>query len=566
MARSAFFLACFIFAFLGFSAEAEVVKHTFKVSNIVVRRLCQNKTITAVNGKYPGPTIKAHEGDSVAIHVINESPYNITIHWHGIFQRMTPWADGPNFITQCSIQPGNSYTYKFNVIGQEGTLWWHAHVSVLRATVYGALIIHPRVGGVGFPFPKPYKEATILLGEWWKADVVGLQNAALASGGAFNISDAFTINGRPGDLYRCSNKHTHKVEVEQGKTYLLRIINAALNSQFFFKIANHRLTVVGADAAYTTPFSTDVITIAPGQTIDALLHANAPPANYYMAAIAYASAPPSISPFDNTTTVATLTYKQSPPSSSSSPPLMPSLPAFNDTPTAHHFYSNLTALHPNSVPLQIDQHMFIAFGLGLTPCSANQPLCQGRALSASMNNISFSFPTTVSMLEAHFRRIRGVYTKDFPNRPLVAYDFSNPSVNNVGSFQLTDKGTKVKRLKYNSTVEIVLQNTAVLAAENHPLHLHGYNFYVVAQGFGNYKKKEAVKKYNLVNPQERNTIAVPVGGWAVIRFRADNPGIWIMHCHLDGHLSLGLAMALEVGNGPTPSTTVPPPPPDYPQC
>ncbi|XP_020574334.1 laccase-7-like [Phalaenopsis equestris] len=579
MAGSAFFMACAILVLFGFCVEAELVQHTFKVSNMMVRRYCKNKTITVVNGEYPGPTITAHEGDSLAIQVINESPYNISIHWHGIFQRMTPWADGPNYITQCPITPGNSYTYKFNVVGQEGTLWWHAHVSVLRATVYGALIILPRAGVVGYPFPNPHKEETILLGEWWKADVITLQNRALASGSAFNISDAYTINGHLGDLYRCSNKHTHKLEVEQGKSYLLRIINAALNTQFFFKIAGHRLTVVAADASYTSPFSTDTIAIAPGPTIDALLHADSHPSNYYISALTYASspaipfdkaaspyasAPPSASPFDNTTTVAVLSYKSSPPSSS--PPIMPPLPAFNDTPTAHHFYSNLTALHPNSVPLQIDQRMFVAFGLGLTPCSVNQPLCRGNAISASMNNISFSFPTTVSMLEAHFRKIRGVYTKDFPNRPLVAFDFSNPSVNNQGSFQLTDKGTKVKKLKYNETVEVVLQNTAVLAAENHPLHLHGYNFYVVAQGFGNYNKKEARKNYNLVNPQERNTIAVPVGGWAVIRFRADNPGLWIMHCHLDGHLSLGLAMVFEVGNGPTPSTTVPPPPQDYPTC
>ncbi|KAL0922330.1 hypothetical protein M5K25_006306 [Dendrobium thyrsiflorum] len=314
MARSALLLLCVIFAFLSFSTEAELVEHTFIVGNLTVRRLCKNKIITAVNGEYPGPTINAHEGDTVVVHVINKSPYNISVHWHGIFQRLTQWADGPNFITQCPIQPQNSYTYKFNIIGQEGTLWWHAHVSVLRATVYGALIIRPRAGALGYPFPQPYKEATILLGEWWDADVVNLENAALAAGGAFNNSDALTINGRPGDLYPCSKKHTYKLEVEQGKTYLLRIINAALNGQLFFKIANHPLTVVAADAAYTTPFPTDVITVAPGQTVDALLHANAAPGRYYMAALAYASSP-NIA-VDNTTTVATLTYKYSFPSSS----------------------------------------------------------------------------------------------------------------------------------------------------------------------------------------------------------------------------------------------------------
>lgn len=66
-------------------------------------------------------------------------------------------------VTQCPIRPGGKYTYKFTIINQEGTLWWHAHVSWLRATVYGALIIRPRAGQA-YPFPKPHKEVPILLG------------------------------------------------------------------------------------------------------------------------------------------------------------------------------------------------------------------------------------------------------------------------------------------------------------------------------------------------------------------------------------------------------------------
>jgi laccase len=56
------------------------------------------------------------------------------------------------------------YTYRYNVTGQEGTLWWHAHSSMLRATVYGAIVIKPRLGGQGYPFPKPDKEEVLLLG------------------------------------------------------------------------------------------------------------------------------------------------------------------------------------------------------------------------------------------------------------------------------------------------------------------------------------------------------------------------------------------------------------------
>jgi FtsP/CotA-like multicopper oxidase with cupredoxin domain len=84
---------------------------------------------------------------------------------HGIRQKRTAWADGPEFVTQCPVKPGDSYKYRFTIQGQEGTLWWHAHSSWLRATVYGALIIYPR-GNNSYPFEKPSREVPILLGTY----------------------------------------------------------------------------------------------------------------------------------------------------------------------------------------------------------------------------------------------------------------------------------------------------------------------------------------------------------------------------------------------------------------
>ncbi|XP_059643550.1 laccase-7 [Cornus florida] len=566
MARICVFLVACALALLSSSfASAEVVEHSLHVQNLTVQRLCRQQVIVAANGSLPGPTIRVKEGDTLVVHVFNMSPYNLTIHWHGIFQLLSGWADGPSYTTQCPIRPGHTYTYRFNITGQEGTLWWHAHVQWLRATVHGALIIRPR-NGHSYPFPKPYREHPILLGEWWNANVIDVENQGLASGGAPNNSDAYTINGRPGDLYPCSSNLTYKLRVVQGKTYLLRIINAALNNQLFFKIANHKMTVVAVDASYTNKFVTDVVVIAPGQTTDVLLTADQSPGSYYMAAHPYASA--AGVPFDNTTTTAIVEYD----GATSSTPKMPVLPAFNDTPTAHKFYSNLTGLvngpHWIPVPLKVNEHMFVTVGLGLVPCGANAtcagPL--GQRLAASMNNASFQTPTTLSMLQAFFNDVSGIYTTDFPDNPPVQFDYTNSNNSFNTSIVFTAKSTKVKKVKYNATVQIIMQNTALVGVENHPIHLHGFNFHVLAQGFGNYDSVNDSKKFNFVNPQQRNTIAVPVGGWAVIRFKANNPGVWLMHCHLDVHLPWGLATAFVVENGGTPSTTLPPPPPDLPQC
>jgi len=124
---------------------------------------------------------------------------------HGIRQLRSGWADGPAYITQCPIQSGQSYVYKFTITGQRGTLWWHAHISWLRATVYGPIVILPKPG-VPYPFPAPDKEVPIMFGEWWTADTEAVISQALQTGGGPNVSDAFTINGLPGPLYNCSAK------------------------------------------------------------------------------------------------------------------------------------------------------------------------------------------------------------------------------------------------------------------------------------------------------------------------------------------------------------------------
>ncbi|XP_014515541.1 laccase-7 [Vigna radiata var. radiata] len=567
MKRFLFTLASAFALFLASScASAAVVEHTFNIGNLTVSRLCNEHVITAVNGSLPGPTINVEEGDTLVVHAINDSPYNITLHWHGIFQLLSAWADGPESVTQCPIRPGGRYTYRYNITGQEGTLWWHSHSSFLRSTVYGALIIRPRKGNT-YPFPSFYQDVPLLIGEWWNANVVDVENDAEETGLGPVESDAYTINGLPGDSYNCSQNQTYQVQVKHGETYLLRIINAALNEQHFFMIANHTFTVVAIDASYTQPYNTDVIVLAPGQTVDALITANQTLASYYMVFTPYHSNP-NVGINANITR-GLLVYHNA----TSASPVMPNLPLQTDTPTAHKFYTNVTGLgygpHWVPVPRHVDEHMFVTFGIGLDHCNETGPnACNGLnfRLSANMNNESFVLPKGLSMMEAMYGNVSGVYTRDFPSNPTFEFNYTDPALEINGTeIAFAPKSTKVKTLRFNSTVQVVLQNTAILARENHPIHLHSFNFYVLAQGFGNYDANVDESKFNLDNPQIRNTIAVPVGGWAVIRFQANNPGMWLMHCHLETHLPWGLAMAFEVENGPEP-WKLPPPPADLPQC
>ncbi|KAE8768750.1 Laccase-12/13 [Hordeum vulgare] len=555
------------------AAESSTVEYQFDVATMNVTRLCGSKSIVAVNGQFPGPTVSAREGDLVVVRVVNKAQYNMSIHWHGVRQIRSGWADGPAYITQCPIQPGQSYVYKFTVTGQRGTLWWHAHISWLRATVYGPIVILPKLG-VPYPFAAPYKEVPLMFGEWWKADTEAVISQALQTGGGPNVSDAFTINGLPGPLYNCSAKDTFKLKVKPGKTYMLRIINAALNDELFFSIAGHPLTIVDVDAVYIKPITVETLIITPGQTTNVLLTAKPsyPGATYYMLAAPYSTA--ASGTFDNTTVAGILEYED--PSSPSSagfnknlPLLRPTLPQINDTSFVSNYTDKLRSLateeYPAAVPQEVDRRFFFTVGLGTHPCAVNGT-CQGPTndsrFAAAVNNVSFVLPTT-ALLQSHYTGMsNGVYSSNFPAVPKSPFNYTGTPPNNTN----VSNGTRLVVLSYGDAVELVMQGTSILGAESHPFHLHGFNFFVVGQGFGNFDPVHDPAKYNLVDPVERNTVGVPAAGWVAIRFRADNPGVWFMHCHLEVHVSWGLKMAWVVQDGSLPEQKLLPPPSDLPKC
>ncbi|WJX38518.1 laccase [Trifolium repens] len=405
-------------------ANPKTHEHEFVVEATPVKRLCKTHNTITVNGQYPGPTLEINNGDTLVVKVINKARYNVTIHWHGVRQMRTGWADGPEFVTQ-----ERDY----------------------------------------YPFPKPTRDTPILLGEWWDRNPIDVVRQAQRTGAAPNISDAYTINGQPGDLYKCSTKGTTTIPIHSGETNLIRVINAALNQPLFFTIANHKLTVVGADASYLKPFTTNILMLGPG--------------------------------------------------------------------------------------------------LNNCPKNFRKRRCQGpingTRFTASMNNVSFTLPNNISILQAHYNGIPGVFTTDFPANPPVKFDYTG---NVSRSLWQPIPGTKAYRLKFGSRVHIVLQDTSIVTPKNHPIHLHGYDFYIVAEGFGNFDPKKDTSKFNLVDPPMRNTVAVPANGWAVIRFVADNPGAWIMHCHLDVHIGWGLATVLLVEDGVGELQSIEPPPLDLPLC
>lgn len=284
------------------------------------------------------------------------------------------------------------------------------------------------------------------------------------------------------------------------------------------------MTVVGTDAAYTKPLTTRILVIGPGQTFNVLVTGDQPPGRYYMAAHAYESA--MNAPFDNTTTTAILEYKSASCCNKGpfSTPILPVLPAFNDTATATAFTTRIRGLSKINVFTEVDVSLYATVGLGLINCTnPNSPRCQGpngTRFTASMNNVSFVLPT-ISLMQAYYQGIPGVFTTDFPPVPPLQFNYTG---NVPRGLWTPSRGTKLYKLKYGSRVQIVLQDTSIVTTEDHPMHLHGFHFFVVGSGFGNFNPATDPANFNLVDPPVRNTVGSTPGGWVAIRFVADNPG------------------------------------------
>ncbi|XP_030761539.1 laccase-7-like [Sitophilus oryzae] len=127
----------------------------------------------------------------------------------------------------------------------------------------------------------------------------------------------------------------------------------------------------------------------------------------------------------------------------------------------------------------------------------------------------------------------------------------------------------------NAIVEVVLVDEVQSPNLSHPFHLHGYSFNVVGTGRS---PDQNVKKINLKHaldldrrgllhrqfdlPPFKDTIAVPNNGYVIFRFRADNPGYWLFHCHFLFHIVIGMNLLIHVGT----QDDLPPVPPNFPKC
>ncbi|KAH8589692.1 laccase from botrytis Aclada At 1.67 A resolution [Bisporella sp. PMI_857] len=452
------------------------------------------RSVLSFNGTVPGPAITADWGDEVVIHVTNNLDHNGTaIHWHGIRQLNTNEFDGVPGVTQCPIAPGDSFTYKFHA-DHYGTTWYHSHFTLQ----YGDGLLGPLV--INGPATADYDEdlGVVFLSDWSHQSAFELWSTT-ASRGAPPSLDTGLINGL--NTFDCSGSTDEKclgtgkkfeLNFEAGKKYRIRLINSAIDGHFQFSLDGHSFQVIAMDLVPIVPYEAESLHISIGQRYDIVVEANADPGDYWLRA-GWQSACNNNQNADGMTGIIR--------------------------------YDNTSTADPTSTGITVDTFCGDEDASTLVP---HVPLNVGNYSSMTVESLGFTF---------------GSYFEWTVNSSSLVLDWENPTnlmiLNDESIWPTEYNVIPIEAASESDWAVFVIQDRTGFGI-THPIHLHGHDFWIIAQEYTSYDS--ANPNFNFVNPPRRDVASLPGNGYLAIAFEIDNPGSWIMHCHIAWHASQGFAL------------------------
>ncbi|KAJ7150535.1 laccase [Mycena crocata] len=446
-------------------------------------------------GPFPGQLIIANKGDVLHLNVSNHLQNvhmrrSTSIHWHGILQSRTATEDGPSFVNQCPIAPQKFYQYNFPLLDQTGTYWYHSHLSTQYIDgARGVLVVYPD-DPLKHMWDVDDKNTIITLADWYHAPAEALM-AQFKKDGKEPVPDSGLING-VGRYVGGPRVPWAIVNVVKGQKYRFRVVNIAGFAAFTFSIDGHTFDVIEADGIATKPLTVNSFLIHAAQRYSVVMRADAEIGNYWIRAPMTASG--SSKTLDKTNVKAILRYIDAP-------------------------IVDPTTTTTNTCSRYFDAHNVSEYCLIFS-----QPLIDAGAPGGEFpadHIIDLKFGTTWD--------INGI-VYDPPKLPTLL------NIINGGSYAKNyTKAEHTFILQPDEVVELRIHGSS--HGMIHPFHLHGHAFDVIKSMGGpvNYK-----------NPPRRDVVGVADGG-VIIRFRADNPGPWFLHCHIDWHLEAGLAVVFAEG-------------------
>ncbi|XP_057435122.1 L-ascorbate oxidase homolog [Lotus japonicus] len=461
-----------------------------------------------INGQFPGPDIHSVTNDNLIINVFNSLDEPFLLSWNGIQNRRNSFEDGV-FGTTCPIPPGRNFTYILQVKDQIGSFYYFPSLAFHKAAGgFGGIRIlsRPRIP---VPFPDPAGDYTVLIGDWYKSNHTTLK-AHLDKGKKLPIPDGVLINGR--------GPNGVSFNVEQGKTYRLRISNVGLQHSLNFRIQNHKMKLVEVEGTHTLQTTYSSLDVHVGQSYSVLVTADQPAQDYYIVASTRFSS-------KILTTTGILHYSNSAGPVKGPPPGGPTIQIDWSLNQARSIRTNLTASGPRPNP-QGSYHYGL-INTTKTIILASSPGQVNGKQRYAINSVSYVAPDTPLKLADYFK-ISGVFrTGSISERP-------------TGGGIYLD--TSVMQADFRSFVEIVFQNNENIVQS---YHLDGYSFFVVGMDGGTWTASSR-NQYNLRDAVARCTTQVYPYSWTAIYVALDNVGMWNLRTEFWARQYLGQQFYLRV--------------------
>ncbi|TAQ86499.1 hypothetical protein B7494_g5173 [Chlorociboria aeruginascens] len=454
-----------------------------------------------------------------------------TTHWHGLTMAASPFSDGTPLASQWPIPPLYFFDYEINVpLGMAGTYFYHSHVGFQAVSATGPLIIDDLV--------KPYQyddEKIVFLQDVFTSDDTTIENGLVANPLQWSgETSMILVNGRGGGSANgtACNASLSVIDVEPNKTYRLRFIGATALTLSSLAFEGHSdLEVIEADGSYTQPLNTSFLQIGTGQRYSVLLHTKAVPekSQYYIQVESRER--PTI-----TRGFAILNYGET---TTSSPKIYP----------------------PSQPPLTLPNITTGFLDYELRPLGAYDDFPQAHEVTRRITmTVHQRVVGPTIWVENSYS-----WTETFPQEPYLVSLYKNdsiefPSMARAIANNGLDPITRAFPAQIGEVLEIIIQNTGADAGglDVHPFHAHGAHYWDLGSGNGSYNADENEKLWVGKIPVKRDTTMLyryeditvngTDAGWRAWRLRVDEPGVWMVHCHILQHMIMGMQTVWVMGN------------------
>ncbi|XP_044004077.1 laccase-1-like [Aphidius gifuensis] len=508
------------------------------------------RTVFSVNRMVPGPNIQICKNDYVVIDVLNNAEgIGVSLHYHGLFQNNYQYYDGVPYVTQCPIQGFTKFRYQFKV-KQSGTYFWHSHVQTHRLDgQYGAFIIRDL----------SENEPNINLYDEDKPDHVII------------ISDW---------MHYLSTERWPGLKVHNGQSADNILING--RGKWTFTIEGHSLKIIAQDGSHVLPQDVDTIITSAGERVDFIINAMENKKSYWIQVRGLGECEEK-----KVQQFAILKYNGDRQDEDTEQPdyvdgleqgiiynpLVVDCDNENDSSICPSSFKTAEEFDTDIVNLKPDYQFILPFYFHYYEKETNYD----NIFTTNKTHYPEFFVTNTAVTLVSL--FDGVIFKTASAPPLTeneGFDYTCDKSNFKNCKPPECSCTNIKKIKLNSIVELILYDKVVQPLTIHPFHLHGHKFHVLDMGqflekrsinnsditeiLNNHKKKLEKQMYNL--PPAKDTVLVPQSGWVILRFRANNPGFWLFHCHLDWHSTTGMQLIFQIGG----QTDLPPIPDGFPTC